>query len=214
MESSALSPLPEVLYVPLVDALLFTTPTLPGWLAVAEQLHWPLALFEQVAVAQPAAVKRLPILAHSTLTDETDRHAALNGNVMEPVVVVLSAYVPLALAVHVPVTCRDPATGTDWHPRERSFTSKSPDRLRHDDVTFQVPTTSPPHGVAVGQLLPVLPPLPGEPPLPPPPPPELPQPWVAIEARASALTSPKSPFRMKPHDNVASVGCSFDIDLS
>jgi hypothetical protein len=73
-------------------------------LAVAEQLHLPFASLAQVLVAQPPDVKTPPILAHSTLTDETDKHASLNVNVMEPVVVVLSVYAPLALAVHVPVT--------------------------------------------------------------------------------------------------------------
>lgn len=47
----------------------------------------------------------------------------------------------------------------------------SPDKVRHDDVTFQVPTTLPPQEVPLGHwttwvVLPELPPLPGEPPLP------------------------------------------------
>jgi hypothetical protein len=62
----------------------------PDWLALAEQLHWPLASVEQAAVFQPAAVKRFPILEHWTGVDETVMHELLNGNVMEPVVVVLS----------------------------------------------------------------------------------------------------------------------------
>jgi hypothetical protein len=110
-----LSPLPEVVYVPLSDAYMDTTPIPPVWLASAEQLHWPLASLEQV-VTQPVALKALPILEHSTLTDETIRHEAANGNLMEPVVVVLSVYVPLVLAVHVPITCMDPVTGTDGQP--------------------------------------------------------------------------------------------------
>jgi len=64
----------------------------PGWLAVAEQLHWPLALFEQVAVFQPRALMALARLEHGTgLVDEIDKHDSSTGNVMEPVVVVLSA---------------------------------------------------------------------------------------------------------------------------
>jgi len=62
----------------------------PGWFAVAEQLHLPLASVEQVAVFQPSAVMPLCSLEHSTGTDEIDRHEASTGNVMEPVVVVLS----------------------------------------------------------------------------------------------------------------------------
>jgi hypothetical protein len=129
----------------------------PGWSAVAEQLHWPLASVEQVAVFQPTAVKPLAILEHSTGTDETVKHESLNGNAMEPVVVVLSVYVPLPLAVHVPSTCRDPVTGTVLHPTSK-LTSQSPDKVRQDDVTFQVPTGWPP--------LPELPLLAEEPPRP------------------------------------------------
>ena len=62
----------------------------PDWLAVAVQLHWPLALVEQAAVVQPRAWMSPAILEHSTGVDETVRHAAFNGKVMEPVVVVLS----------------------------------------------------------------------------------------------------------------------------
>jgi hypothetical protein len=89
----------------------------PVWLAVAEQLHWPLASVEQVAVAHPAAVKVPDILEHSTGVDETTRHEEDNGKVIEPVVIVLSEYVPSALAVHVPVTFSDPVAGTFGHPR-------------------------------------------------------------------------------------------------
>jgi hypothetical protein len=104
--------------------------------------------------------------------------------------------------------------------------SMSPDNFRHEDVTFQVPTTSPPQGDPAGQLLGWLllppepplvedPPLPepplafppfaDEPPLPPPLPPlpplEPPQPFVAIaEARTTVVTSPTSTFRMRPLD--------------
>jgi hypothetical protein len=41
--------------------------------------------------AQPRATKRLDILEHSTLTDVIDNHGASRGNVIEPVVVVLSS---------------------------------------------------------------------------------------------------------------------------
>jgi hypothetical protein len=87
----------------------------PFWLAVTEQLHWPLSI-EQVAVFHPAAVKTPDIFEHSTGVDETVRHELDNVKVIEPVVIVLSEYVPFVLAVHVPVTLRDPVTGTFGHP--------------------------------------------------------------------------------------------------
>ena len=102
----------------------------------------------------------------------------------------------------------------------------SPDKARHDEVTFQVPTRLPPQEEPLGQLLvlvaPPLPPLAGEPPLPvlpplpvvPPEPPPLPivppepelelepvQPLAAmIQTRAVTLASPSNPFRMRPHE--------------
>ncbi len=48
--------------------------------------------------------------------DETVRHEFSKVNLTEPVVVVLSAYDPLVLAVHVPVTWREPVTGADVQP--------------------------------------------------------------------------------------------------
>jgi hypothetical protein len=61
-------------------------------------------------------VKTLDIFEHLTGVDETVRHEGDNGKVIEPVVIVLSEYVPFVLAVHVPVTLRDPVTGTFGHP--------------------------------------------------------------------------------------------------
>jgi hypothetical protein len=137
------------------------------------------------------------VLAQATLTDETDRHAGANGNVIEPVVMVASVYVPSLLAVQVPVTCKDPDTGTVLHPRLAKVTSMSPDRFRHDDVTVQVPTTDPPQGVAPGQLEPPAapevppvaldPPEPGDPPEPPARPPEL-QPSAAAAAIRTVMS--------------------------
>jgi hypothetical protein len=89
----------------------------PFWLAVAEQLHWPLASVEHSAVFHPAAVKTPDIFEHSTGVDETVRHEVDNGKFIEPVVIVLSEYVPSALAVQVPVTFSDPVTGTFEHPK-------------------------------------------------------------------------------------------------
>jgi hypothetical protein len=112
-----LSPFPEVVYAPLSDAFAYITPRPPFWLAVAEQLHWPLASAEHFAVSHPAAVKTPDIFEHSTGVDETVRHEVASGKVIEPVVIVLSEYVPSALAVQVPVTFSDPVTGTFEHPK-------------------------------------------------------------------------------------------------
>ena len=68
-------------------------------------------------MSHPAAVKSPEILEHWTGVDETVKHELDNGKVIEPVVSVLSEYVPLALAVQVPVTFSDPVTGTFAHPK-------------------------------------------------------------------------------------------------
>jgi hypothetical protein len=109
--------------------------------------------------------------AQVTGVEEITRHEGSNVNVSVPVVVVLSEYVPSELAVHVPVTSRDPVTGADEQSMPINDTSSSPVTFRHDDVTFQVPTTLPLQGVTFGQStgwllppLPALPPLPGDPP--------------------------------------------------
>jgi len=87
---------------------------------------------------------------------------------MDPVVVVLSVYDPSVLAVHVPVVWRIPVTGTVGQPTPTKVTSMSPDIVRHEEVTFQVPTTLPPQGdtleQAAGWLPPPLPFPPFEPP--------------------------------------------------
>jgi hypothetical protein len=116
----------------------------------------------------------------------------------------------------------------------------SPDKLRHDVSTFQVPTRVPPHEVPLGQLgLVVEPPLPplavpplllpdvppelDEPPaLPPLPvvPPELglellpPQPATSIHARAATLARPTSPFRMRPPEALSTPRQRFSLAIS
>jgi hypothetical protein len=81
----------------------------------------------------------------------------------------LSEYVPSDLAVHVPVTLRDPVIGADAQPIPKPDMSRFPVTAKHEDVTFQVPTTSPPQGetlaVAVQVEPPPAPPLPEVPPL-------------------------------------------------
>ena len=86
-----------------------------------------------------------------TGVDEMTRHDGPNVNCSSPVVVVLSEYVPSALAVHVPVTWRAPVTGADGHPAPTSERSKLPVTFRQDDVTVQVPTRLPPQGVPLEQ---------------------------------------------------------------
>jgi hypothetical protein len=67
-------------------------------LAVTEQVHWPFVSVQE-DVAQPRAPKMVPAFSHETGTDEIVRQAADNGNVTEPVVVVLSRYEPSVLTV-------------------------------------------------------------------------------------------------------------------
>src|SRR6188768_865804 len=99
-------------------------------------------------------------------TDEIARQDFASGKVALPVVFVLSVKVPSALATKVPVVVSEPTTGTVGQPRLAKDTSMSPDIFRHDDVTFQAPTTLPPHGVTLVQLAvgPPPPPL-GRPPV-------------------------------------------------
>jgi hypothetical protein len=99
-----------------------------------------------------------------TGADEMTRQEAANVNCSSPDVVVLSEYVPSALAVHVPVTCMDPVTGADAQPAPNNAKSRAPVTFRQDAVTAQVPVMSPPHGVPFEQdgpppLFPPVPPL-------------------------------------------------------
>ncbi len=81
----------------------------------------------------------------------------------------------------VPVVCRYPVTGTVAQPRLSRLTSMAPVSSRHEDVTFQVPTTSPPQAITLAQSvgMTVEPPVPVAPPVPPAPPvPTPPEPLV------------------------------------
>src|SRR5450432_2395632 len=102
----------------------------------------------------------------SVCVDEMTRQEGAKVNCPSPVVVVLSVYVPSALAVHVPVTCNDPVTGAVAQPAPINIIFRFPLTLRHDAVTFQVPTTLPPQPVTFEQDAPA-PPVPVElPPVP------------------------------------------------
>ena len=79
-----------------------------------EQLHPPPVASVHVAVEYPPrAAIALPTPEHVTGVDDRTRQPGANWNSTLPDVVVPSVYVPSALAVHVPVTCRDPLTGAD-----------------------------------------------------------------------------------------------------
>jgi len=101
--------------------------------------------------------------SHLIMVPESRKHPAGNFISTLPVVVVPSVYVPSAFAVKVPVTLSDPAAVTGLQleisspaaPMSRALALN----LRHDDVTFQVPTTLPPHAVTLAQP-PVVPPVP------------------------------------------------------
>jgi len=115
------------------------------------QLHF-LFVSVHVVVVQPNAEKTLPAFSQVTATDEMDRQASSTGNVAEPVVRVLSVYVPSALATKVPVVPIDPVIGTVGHARLSSDTSRLPDSFKQDDATFHVPTTFPPQADTLVQL--------------------------------------------------------------
>jgi hypothetical protein len=153
----------------------------------AEQLHFP-PLGEQVAF-QPSGAKASAAFSQLTTTDETVRQELSIDTFAEPVVVVLSTYVPSALAVKVPVVVSVPVTGTLGQPRLKYQPSISPAKAKHEDEeTAQVPTTEPPHAATSGQDGPVPP----VPPAPLPPEPEL------VQAEAMVTTVAKSPTPRNP----------------
>ena len=104
-----------------------------------------------------------------TGADEMTRHEGASVNCSSPDVIVSSEYVPLALAVNVPVTWRDPVTGAIGQLAPATVRSSAPATLRQEDVTVQVPTTSPAQGVTLGQDAPPAPPPPPGPVAPAPP---------------------------------------------
>jgi hypothetical protein len=102
--------------------------------------------------------------------DERNRHAAGRVNCSLPLVVVLSV-IPLAVATQLPVTVSDPPVigaevqGVAGIPMFSSERSSWPETLKHDVVSFQVPTMLPPQAVTFGEAVQDAPPLePDEPP--------------------------------------------------
>jgi hypothetical protein len=127
-----------------------------------------------------------------TMVPDSIKQPASSKTVALPVVVVPSVYVPLEFAVHVPFTWSEPeidATLQVRGSRPTSEVSSAPLSDTHDDVTFQVPTTLPPHGVPFGHNGAPVPAVP--PPLVPAAPVRLPplglHAAAATAARASAL---------------------------
>jgi hypothetical protein len=96
------SSLPSVVYLPVGSVKETMAPIPPFCSVLSEQLHWPFVSVH-VAVFQPRAEKMFPALVHCTGTPEIARHELSSGNVTEPVVVVLSVYVPSSLRIRVPV---------------------------------------------------------------------------------------------------------------
>jgi len=106
------------------------------------------------------------------------------------VVVVPSVYVPFAFAVHVPLTLIEPEIDAVLQvrgSRPTSEMSRAPLKFRHDDVTFQVPTTLPPQGDPFGHDGPPVPAVPVDPVVPAPEVPALPVGVVPVELHAPAI---------------------------
>src|SRR5262245_46801906 len=114
------------------------------------------------------------IPSHVVVVPEIIRHGGVSMNVSVPEVVVASVYVVSPLAVKLPVTWRVPVTAGAGQFRPASARSRLPLTRRHDEVTVQVPATSPPQAETLEQE-PLAPPLPEPlPPVPAPVPPPVP----------------------------------------
>jgi hypothetical protein len=155
-------------------ALNETTPGKPLWLMVAVQEHPPpLAAFVQLTLEKPSPDRGPPIPSQVVVVPEIIKQPAGSSMSAEPVVVVPSVYVLLAVAVHVPVTSSEPVSVTFLQlvgSRPASEMSRLLlESARHDELTVQVPTTLPPQAATLVQdpeLPPVaLPPEPFDPPL-------------------------------------------------
>jgi hypothetical protein len=110
----------------------------------------PVVALAQVTAEKPTAERGASIPLQVTVVPERIKHPASSWTVALPVVFVPSVYVPFEFAVHVPVTLIDPEIDALLQvrgSRPTSEMSRAPLKLTHDDITFQVPTTSPPHAV-------------------------------------------------------------------
>jgi len=93
-----------------------------------------------------------PSRAQVKVTPLDVRHAAGNVIVSEPDDARVDVYVPSALIVTVPVTASEDCTGTEPH-----VPDVVDDETKHEDVTVQLPTIAPPHGLTFEQAAPPLP---------------------------------------------------------
>ena len=88
---------------------------------------------------------------------DTFLHDDGSASSSSPSLVVSSVSDPSVLAVKVPVTLMDPEVTTAFLQSVPSpDRSTPPETFRHDEVTFQVPTTSPPQAVTSVQASPPL----------------------------------------------------------
>ena len=133
------------------------------------QAHPPPVAFVHVTDSNPRDVRK-SIPSQVMAVDERNRHAAGRVNCSLPLVVVLSV-IPLAVATQLPVTVSDPPVigaevqGVAGIPMFSSERSSWPETLKHDVVSFQVPTMLPPQAVTFGEAVQDAPPLePDEPP--------------------------------------------------
>jgi len=145
---------------------------------MAVQSHPPPAASVHVAEANPMPARGPPIRVQEVVVPDSIKQPAGKPSLSVPVVFVASVYVPFALAVHVPVTDKEPERVTLSQVRgsspAREMSRSELLNVRQDDVTFQVPTTLPPQAVPFGQdppdppAVPVLPatPVPAGPPPP------------------------------------------------
>jgi len=140
----------------------------------------------------PSAVRGDSSPGHSRRVPESIKHPASSWTVAVPVVVVPSVYVPFAFAVHVPVTVSEPEIDALLQvrgSRPTSEMSRAPLIARHDDITFQVPTTLPPHGDPFGQDGPPVPAVPVVPAVPLPVLPPPPDGVVPVELQAPEISA-------------------------
>jgi hypothetical protein len=131
---------------------------------VAAQVQPPPAADWQVAMSRPSPVSGDSIPEQFVVVPEIIKHPAGRSNWTLPVVVVPSVYVPFELAVHVPLTVREPLAVTFLQLRGSRPASEMStfelDTVRHDDITVQVPTTLPPQADPLAEHAADVPPVP------------------------------------------------------
>jgi hypothetical protein len=131
----------------------------------------PLAAGTQVTALKPNPSKGLAIPSQLTLVPDRFKHPDGSSACVVPDVVVLSVYVPSALAVHVPLTVTVPVSFTFMHIAGSSPAAEMSRfvalKVKHDELTFHVPTTLPPQAATFEHAdpppVPVLPDAPAPP---------------------------------------------------